>query len=155
MNKKILMFLSLFSLVLMLSVYYVSLDHQDIKVVSVNSNVEKEIDLTSTSLQNSINNKMKEEMAKYEEQVASSKVSEADKNTALTKIQNLKDVMTLQDELVQFLKEKGYEATIEIKDQLIHISLFQQKDDKQLAKDIMDLIYQKVQGNYYLELSFK
>ena len=153
MNKSLFMFLTLFSMVLMLAVYYVSLDHDEVQVVSVQSETSNE--LNHTSLQKAINQKIENQIAHYEELIASSNTKENEKTSALTKIEQLKQMKQTQDELVAYLEANKFHATIEIQDSLILITLFDQKEDQTIAKKVMDLIYEKSNGNFYLELSFK
>lgn len=154
MNKKLLMFLSLFCLVLMLSIYYVSLENET-QVISVNSDVEVAKVLSTKELQNKINDNLKQELKIHNEKLASSTTSEENKKASLLAVERIEKVITKQNEIVSKLKEAGYDVTIEIQDTLIHICLFNQKEDQKLAKEVMDLVYQLVNGDYYLELSFK
>ena len=147
MNKQALAFLTMFSLILMLSVYYVTLPPDSISVMeetdgskeetNISDEQEKEED-TSTSkneqtdsdkLQEEINQKKEEELLKQ-----SSVVADANSNG---------------------LKNEGYQSAVEIHEGTCVVSIFEQKDDADLAKKIMNKVYELTNHKYLVELTFK
>lgn len=152
MNKAWVLFVSMFSLVLLLSVYYVSMDHEEVTKVAIQP---KSMKIQADSLQDKINAKLNLQINGCNEIIASDKSSDEDKNKALKDIDNYKQLIELQNEIVEKASEQGYKISIEIKDEVAYVSIFEQKDDKQIAKKVMDLVYALLKGNYFVEVSFQ
>lgn len=159
MNRQALAFLTLFSLILMLSVYYVTLPPDATSVMSEQDQQPKEEisenENARTSLQEEADKKKDEEINKNSNIVSSPDNSDADKQKALETIDQLKDAKALQDEIVKALSDAGYMAAVEINDQTCIVSIFEQEESKELAKSIMKLVNSKVKDQYLVEVTFK
>lgn len=173
MNKQALAFLTMFSLILMLSVYYVTLPPDSISVMeeadgskeetNISDEQEKEED-TSTSkneqtdsdkLQEEINQKKEEELLKQSSVVADANSNDDKKKDALSTIDQLKDEQSLQKTVADGLKNEGYQSAVEIHEGTCVVSIFEQKDDADLAKKIMNKAYELTNHKYLVELTFK
>lgn len=173
MNKQALAFLTMFSLILMLSVYYVTLPPDSISVMeetdgskeetNISEGQEKEED-TSTSkneqtdsdkLQEEINQKKEEELLKQSSVVADANSNDDTKKDALSTIDQLKEEQSLQKTVADGLKNEGYQNAVEIHEGICVVSIFEQKDDADLAKKIMNKVYELTNRKYLVELSFK
>lgn len=176
MNKQALAFLTMFSMVLMLSVYYVTLPSDSTKSVmkeetgsKANSTVSKTKDTSKTSeqksdtskkdqastLQAEINQKKEVEMNKQSEIVANANSDEASKSAALATIDALKQQKALQKTLSDGLKKDGYKTAVEINDTTCIISVFDQKEDKSIAKKILVSATTLTNNKYLIEVAFK
>ncbi len=174
MNKQALAFLTMFSLILMLSVYYVTLPSDTISVMNNKKETEKEKKElndkqkaekeTSTSkkeqeqsdkLQEEINQKKEEELLKQSSVVADAKSDDATKEDALSAIDRLKEEQSLQKKASDSLKEDGYQNAVEIHEGTCVVSIFEQKDDAEAAKKIMNKVYEITNYKYVVEVAFK
>ena len=158
MNKQALAFLTLFSLILMLSVYYVTLPMDTASVMGENTNAEEsQADNPSqrTSLQEEAGKKKDDEITKNSNTVSSPDASDADKQKALETIDELKNDKAMQEDVAALLNDNGYMAAVEIMDGTCIITVFEQEDSAQTAKKIMNLAQSKVQQQYLVEVAFK
>lgn len=176
MNKQALAFLTMFSMILMLSVYYVTLPSdnvksvmkdentkQDSKTVSKREDTSKKADkkkATVTSdeaqkLQTVINQKKDSEINKHSEVIANEGANEDAKKQALAKLDVVKQQKTLQQTIVDALLKEGYKTAIEINDTTCMVNVFEQKNDKTIAKQILLKTSELTNNNYLMEVAFK
>lgn len=180
MNKQALAFLTMFSLILMLSVYYVTLPADSTTVMSEESseqgkaldedaqqttdkkqttgesqeeNTSKE--QSAAALQDSINQKKEEEINKNSSVIGDAKNSDTDKKEALATIDELKNEKSLQQSIVEALKKEGYSGAVEINGDTCIVTLFDQKDDKEIAKKVMQKTGNMTNNKYLIEVTFK
>ena len=175
MNKQALAFLTMFSLILMLSVYYVTLPADSTSVMEEQApQSDKKADKEntaaktedaqgkteeaqeqkkdtsesadgSTKLQDSINQKKEEEINR----------NDSAKKEALAAIDELKDEKSMQKSVADLLKKDGYQTAVEINGDTCIISVFEQKDDKNVAKTIMQKAQEATNHKYLMEVTFK
>lgn len=164
MNKQALAFLTMFSLILMLSVYYVTLPADTTAVVSTESGDDLGNDQSDTSnekeqdienLKEEINKKNDEEVKKNSDVVSNKESSDAQKQAALATIDTLKNDKAVQDDLGKALGDQGYASVVEVKEGTCRISVFDQSEDKEVAKKIMTTANEKTAGKYLVEVAFK
>ncbi|MCR0203881.1 stage III sporulation protein AH [[Clostridium] innocuum] len=188
MNKQALAFLTMFSLILMLSVYYVTLPADSTSVMEEQSTQTKEEtkqetatstpsenekqdqskteeaqeqkkdtseSADSSKLQDSINQKKEEEINRNSSVVADTKSDDAAKKEALAAIDELKDEKALQKSVADILKKEGYQTAVEISENTCIITVFEQKDDKNAAKTIMQKAQEATNHKYLMEVTFK
>ena len=155
MNKQALAFLTMFSLILMLSVYYVTLPADSTSVMEEQApQSDKKADKEntaaktedaqgkteeaqeqkkdtsesadgSTKLQDSINQKKEEEINRNSSVVADTKSDDSAKNEALAAIDELKDEKSMQKSMADLLKKDGYQKAVEINRDTCIISVFE------------------------------
>ncbi len=164
MNKQALAFLTMFSLILMLSVYYVTLP-SDTTTVMKETDVTKEsakVKEKNTSkvneadqLQEKINEKKDEEMNKQSSHVADKKKNEDEKKDALEQIDALSEEKKLQQKIIDELAKDHIKCAVEIKETTCIITVFEQKDDAKLANKIMQKANKITNQKYFLEVAFK
>ncbi len=152
MNKACVLFVSMFSLVLLLSVYYVSMDHEEVSKVAIQPKTMK---VQADNLQEKINAKLNLLINSCNEIVANDKSNEEAKSKALNDIDTYRQLIELQNKIVDEASKQGYKISVEIKDEIAYVSIFEQEDNKQLAKDVMDLVYALLKGQYFVEVSFQ
>ena len=184
MNKQALAFLTMFSLILMLSVDYVTLPdstsvmeeqapQSDKKADKENTAAktedaqgkteeaqEQKKDTSesadgSTKLQDSINQKKEEEINRNSSVVADTKSDDSAKKEALAAIDEMKDEKSMQKSVADLLKKDGYQTAVEINGDTCIISVFEQKDDKNVAKTIMQKAQEATNHKYLMEVTFK
>ena len=157
MNKQALAFLTLFSLILMLSVYYVTLPSDVTAVVSEETQETSEDaadtsgsnqEDTSARLQDTIAQTLNEKINAAKAVMADAESSESDKQDALATIEKLEQVQTKVQEL-------GYENAVEISDGTCRITLYNCEENKDTVNQVMNAAYGVVKENYLLEVTFK
>lgn len=162
-NKKNIWFLTLFSLILVLSVYYITMPSEllltnleNIEPVSEEASVEIEESDVISAL------KLKDEEERLEELDAlklilmDTKSSVDEKNSAFDKMKSLDINKSEEEKLMNLVKENlKLDSFVKIEGNNIKVIVDSDKKDTTLANDIMRLI----QGNYetkkYITVEFK
>lgn len=185
MNKQALAFLTMFSLVLMLSVYYVTLPSDTTSVMSEDTSQqsaaeekpetedekatvqEDEEELkkqegnqqsnakTADELQQEIDQRKDEELNRSSSVVSQNDEDEDSKKEALMTMDTLKTQKELQGTIRQALKEAGYDNAVEIQNQTCIVTVYNQEDDETLAKTIMNKTSEITNQKYFIEVAFK
>ena len=151
MNKQALAFMSMFTLVLMLSIYYVSLDE-----TLVPKPTEVVNDVTSVmSLMKEQNLEATETLlSQLKEQLGSSQISEEKKKEILNEISKVEKNKEVEEKIVKVLMDKQIKSVVRIENEIVHVSIFEiEKSDKK-AEEIMKLIYPHIQVQQTIELIF-
>lgn len=151
MNKQALAFLSMFTLVLMLSIYYVSLEDEPLTSVIAPPTT---IDTAVSALKTKIINSKNEIILTLKEVIASKTSSQEDKNKALKEVDEIEGSKTQEKQIEQLLKEKGYTSVVEIEKSVVKIYLFEAEKGSDKATEILSLVYPKLIENQTMELVF-
>ena len=160
MKKQALAFLTLFSLILMLSVYYVTLPNEVTSVMSEEDTADAADEQpqqreTSATLQEEIAARMSEKLNEAQAVMADSAAGEAEKEAALQTIEANETVSQLQQQVIDHLQEIGWDCAVEISDGVCRVTLFEQDEDKAVVTQVMNETYSVVNGNYLIEVAFK
>ena len=150
MNKQALAFISMFTLVLMLSIYYVSLE-----TIPPQSNTPVN-DITSVmAVLNEQNQEKKDTLVlQLKEQLASSETSEEKKKEVLSKIETIENSKLTEEKIVAALEQKGFKSVVNIEDDIVKTSVFEVEKSNEKAAEIMRLIYPLISSNQTIELVF-
>lgn len=151
MNKQALAFMSMFTLVLMLSIYYVSLDE------TIN-NRPQEVVQDVTSVMSMMKEKNIEDTEKtllqLKEQLGLSQISEEKKKEILNEIERIEENKKVSDKISEILTNKQVKNVVQVENEVIHVNVFEiEKSDKK-AEEIMKMIYSHVMDNQTIELIF-
>lgn len=176
MNKQALAFLTMFSLILMLSVYYVTLPNDNMSVMTQDGKAQseammeeenkeenkentKETEEKNTdevlALQEEIEKKEDEEIHKQETIVSKDNTSSEDKQNAVAKMESIKDAKELQKKIVEALKQQNIKSTVEITDKNCIINVFNMENNMENAKKAMNAAYSITKDAYFIEVVFK
>ena len=150
MNKQALAFISMFTLVLMLSIYYVSLE-----TIPPQSNTPVS-DITSVmAVLNEQNQEKKDILVlQLKEQLASSETSEEKKKEVLSKIETIENSKQTEEKIVAALEQKGFKSVVNIEDDIVKTNVFEVEKSNEKAAEIMRLIYPLISSNQTIELVF-
>ena len=162
MNRQSLAFLTMFSLILMLSVYYVTLPYDTTSVMSTQDGEElddskqnEEQVNDAEKLQKEITSKQESEVKKNSDVVSDSKSSDAQKQEALETIDTLKGDQANTEALKQELEKAGFMSAIEITEGTCKISVFDSEDNEANAKKVMKIASDATENKYLIEVTFK
>lgn len=162
MNRQALAFLTMFSLILMLSVYYVTLPADTTSVMSTEngedlSDTEHEEEQVNDAekLQQEITSKKEEEIKKNADVVSSTDSSDAQKQEALETIDNLKTDQAAAEDVKKALNDAGFQSAVEISEDTCKINIFDQEDNEENAKTVMKVANQQTGDKYLIEVTFK
>ena len=165
-NKKNLWFLTLFSLILVLSVYYVTMPNELLLTnnsATVNKTEEenKEVVVVDESdLLTSLRVESDEEVSKEIEELkvvlTDSKSSVEEKNQAFDKMKSLNNIKAEEEKLQNKIKEElNLSSFVKKTDDNIKVVISSNKHDTTLANKIMRLIQSNYDKKMYISVEFK
>lgn len=147
MKKQALAFFTMFSLILMLSIYYITLP-KEVNTTKKSESVISTLDDDSK--------KSKETTKENNDQVISNpEASDDEKDEAISENEQLKENAKKEKEYQKVVKALGYENSVEIKEKTIYVSVSGEKEDDKIARSIMKALYEKTNNAYFIEISFK
>ena len=163
-NKKNLWFLTLFSLILVLSVYYITMPNE--LLLTNNSPVLKEdtkktaVTVEEAEVLTTLRVKSDEELDKtlnsLKEVLSDSKSSANEKNEAFEKIKALNENKNLEIDLEKMIKEKyKLKSFVKINDNNIKATINSTKHDISLANKIMRSIQEKFNDKKNITIEFQ
>ena len=159
-KKQNLWFLTLFSLVLVLGVYYVTMPSD----VIVNKEENDEVQATIEVLENEYLMVLKQEKEEerttlkkeYEQILNSSTTTSEEKNNAYLQIKNLTE-LTSEEELLQnnIKKEFELDSFVKINEDNIQVVIIKDSHDTSLANNIMRFIQENYDTKKTISVEFK
>lgn len=148
MNKQALAFISMFTLVLMLSVYYVSLEEENSQIP--NNEVVDVMAMMHERNEEEKDNKLLE----LKEVLGSKQSSEEKKKEVLTQIETIESNTLIEKKIIDKLKEKGIKSLVVIDEKIVKVNIFEIEKSDQKANEIMNVIYTVIKPNQSIELVF-
>ena len=159
-NKKNLWFLTLFSLVLVLSVYYVTmpkellLTNNSETIESTNINIE-ESSIVETLKQEDNTNTL-EEINKLKETISNSETTAVDKNEAFDTLKILNQISSKEELLEEKVKNNyNLDSFVKIDGDQIRVVIDSDEHTNTLANDIMRTIQSNFDTKQYISIQFK
>lgn len=161
-NKKNIWFLTLFSLILVLSVYYITMPTELLltKVEKDNNKTEvvikeKESEVLS-ALRVAADETLLEEIDALKIVMADEKATVDQKNEAFEKMKALNINKGEETDLEKKIKEKlGYKTFVKIKDDQIKVVVDNKEHNTSVANSIMRFIQEKYDTRKYITIEFK
>lgn len=163
MNKQNLWFLTLFSLILVLSVYYITmpndllLANKDSEVVT-NGNVTSEVEEVSSliAMRVSLEEERQNEMDVLQEQLVSEEVSGEEKNNAYEKLKYLNELQGKEEKHEKAIKKEfGIDCFVKIDNSNINIVCVSDKHDSTLANNIMRSVQKDYKSKMFITVKFQ
>ena len=166
-DKKNLWFLTLFSLVLVLSIYYVTMPNELLVTnngnVDTTSNNEKEeitVSVTESDVISALKvedeNDTLEEINTLKETLTNTEESVDKKNEAYDKIKELNEKSGKEETLENILKEKyKYDAFVKIDGDQVRVVIGTKDHSTELANEIMRLVQEQFDNKMYISVQFQ
>lgn len=166
-NKKNLWFLTLFSLILVLSVYYVTMpsellmttnnDYTNTEEVSKEEptvNVEESSILTALRIE--AEEQVSNELEELQAILVNADASAEEKNLAYEKIKNINNIRTEEEKLENEIKENfNLKAFVKINGDQIRVVISSNSHDNELANNIIRKIQENYEQNKYISVKFQ
>ena len=167
-NKKGLWFLTLFSLILVLSVYYITMPNE--LLLTNNSNYQTSSDNVSktnneviikdseliTSMRVELDSERTSLINELQGKLSDSKLSVDEKNEVYEDLRYLSNIASLESTLESKIKsEFKLNSFIKITDDLIEVTISSSNHDKSLAINIMKSLQEEFTLKKYISVSFK
>ena len=165
MNKKNLWFLTLFSLVLVLSIYYVTMPNDllkastssisnTIKKASKVNEVTKEADAI-TALKVEDEAKTKDTLGELQKKITNSDTTTDEKNKAYEEIKSINNNSGLEETIEKNINSQyNCEAFAKIEDSTVKVVVDKCDNSKSLANNIMRLVQEQFTDKMYISVKF-
>ena len=162
-NKKSLWFLTLFSLILVLSIYYITMPSE--LLLTGNTNISKEeneptVNIEETDILVALRVEADEEMSKeisdLELILTNSNSTTEEKNKAYEKIKDLNNIRSIEEKLESQIKESHkLESFIKIKGNNISVIVKSKEHSHNIANNIMRTIQSNYEDSKYITVKFQ
>ena len=160
-NKSNLWFLTLSSIILVLSIYYIGgINETDKMVFSANTSDEEVVVIEEsealTAMRISKEEEHLNELTVLQEVLLNQKSTTDEKNDAYEKIKLLNDKKSLEEKLEsKILQELKVTSFVEIDDDKIKVIISNKDDSFKLANNVIKLINANVKDNFYVTVKFQ
>lgn len=165
-NKKSLWFLTLFSLILVLSIYYITMPSELLLTTNSNKISEKTEEDTPTvtieksdilvALRSESDDTMTKEVNSLKEVITNSESSIEEKNKAYEKIKELNDKRGEEEKLEEQIKSAySLDSYVKIKENEINVTISSDKHDEKLANNIIRTIQENYKDQKYITVKFQ
>ena len=162
-NKKNLWFLTLFSLILVLSVYYITMPNE--LLLTNNSEVVEKEDIIETNieelsvveaLKTEDNTNTLEEINKLKETIAKKDATNEDKNEAFDALKTLNQISSKEELLEEKIKTThNLDSFIKIDGDQIRVVIDSDEHSNTIANNIMKTIQNNFDTKQYISIQFK
>lgn len=159
-NKKNLWFLTLFSLVLVLSVYYITMPSELLMTNNGDTEANIDVDIEEASIIETLkqedDNNTLDEINKYKETISNSESTTDDKNEAFDAIKMLNQISSKEELLEEKVKTThNLDSFIKIDGDQIRVVIDSDDHSSSLANDIMRTIQSNFDTKQYISIQFK
>ena len=160
-NKQNLWFVTLFSLILILGIYYVSIDDEVASVLKAEDNNAQEevIEITENDALVALEVENDEEkqalMEEYQEVLLDEKSTIQEKNVAYENLQKLNNSKGEENKIKNMIKEKfNLDAFVKIKDNTISVVVASKGHDTEKANNIIRSVQELYDDEMYITVKF-
>ena len=159
-NKKGVWFLTLFSLILVLSVYYITMPTELLITNKVEENAKPTVKTDESSILVALrvesNEEVEKEMDSLKKIISDSKSSIEDKNAAFEKMKELNTNRSKEEILEEKIKTTyKLESFIKIDSKIVSVTVKSNKHDKELANNIMRAIQEEFKEKIKITVKFE
>lgn len=162
-NKQKLWFLTLFSLILILSVYYITMPSELLTTTtSLNDEKQKEVIVNTSELSSldSLQVELDEERSnlalEYNTIITNKDSSVEDKNNAYEGLKNIEDLKAKEESLKSKIKkELSLDSFVKIENKDVNVIIKSEKHDYSLANKIMVLVQKEFKEKVYVSVKFQ
>lgn len=166
-NKKNLWFLTLFSLILVLSVYYITMPSEllmttnnDYTTQEVAKTEEPAVNVEESNILTALRIESEEQVSSELEELqailVNADASPEEKNLAYEKIKNINNIRTEEEKLEKEINETfNLKAFVKINGDQIRVVISSDKHDNELANNIIRKIQENYEQNKYISVKFQ
>ena len=166
-NKKNLWFLTLFSLILVLSVYYITMPSEllmttnnDYTTQEVSKTEEPTVNVEESNILTALRIESEEQVSSELEELqailVNADASPEEKNLAYEKIKNINNIRTEEEKIEKQINETfNLKAFVKINGDQIRVVISSDKHDTELANNIIRKIQENYEQNKYISVKFQ
>lgn len=161
-NKRSLWFLTLFSLILVLSVYYITMpsellmatNKEDTETVSASAQNEESAELVALRVE--AEEKMLDQITELKKVLTDSKSTTEEKNKAFEKMQELNKNRGTEEKIENKIKnEFNLKSFVSIDETSVSVTVDSTKHDKEIANKIMRLVQGEFETSMSISVKFQ
>ena len=159
-NKQSLWFLTLFSIILVLSVYYIAMPNNTLATLNSIENTNENITIKETDSLTSLRIEREEEllstMSELQSILLNEKATIEEKNIAYEDLQVLNSTKGKEEEIEKLLKEEfELHAFVKIKKDIISVTISKKDHDNDIANKIIRKIQSLYTDKMYITVKFQ
>ena len=159
-NKQSLWFLTLFSIILVLSVYYIAMPNNTLATIKENSDIIETIDIMETDSLAALRVESDEEiettMQQLQEVLLNETTTLEEKNKAYEKLQSINTNKGKEENIEKLINENfKLQSFVKINNDNIKITISKKDLDKKLANDIIRKIQEQYTNKMYITIKFQ
>ena len=160
-NKRSLWFLTLFSLILVLSVYYITMPSElfmkeDEQTETVSATAENEESAELVALRVESEEKMLDEITELKKILTDSNATSEEKNAAFEKMKKLNKNIFMEESLENKIQnEFNLKSFVSIDETNVAVTVDSKKHDKKLANDIMRSVQEEFENMVSVSVKFQ
>ena len=164
-NKQKLWFLILFSLILVLSVYYITMPNDllvnkvDEKTTTKSSKKEdKDVEETNSlvAMRVSLEEERQEQMVSLQEKLTNEDATTEEKNNAYEQLKYLNQLQGTEENIEKQIKDElKLDSFVKIDNKNIEVVVIKDKHDASVANNIMRLVQSNYEDKMYITVTFK
>ncbi len=164
-NKQKLWFLTLFSLILVLSVYYITMPNDllvnkvDEKTTTKSSKKEdKDVEETNSlvAMRVSLEEERQEQMVSLQEKLTNEETTTEEKNNAYEQLKYLNQLQGTEENIEKQIKDElKLDSFVKIDNKNIEVVVIKDKHDASVANNIMRLVQSNYEDKMYITVTFK
>lgn len=159
-NKQSLWFLTLFSIIMVLSVYYIAMPNNTLATIKENESEVETLNITESDSLAALRVQDEEEtqttLNELQSILLNDKSTLEEKNTAYESIQNINTNKGKEENIEKLIEEKfGYKSFVKIKNDNINITISNKTHDVKLANQIIRSIQSNYINKMYITVKFQ
>ena len=163
-NKQNLWFLTLFSLILVLSVYYITMPNdlltkaQEENVEEKDKKVKETVEEVSslTAMRVSLEEERQDKMDDLQEQLTSDTIGNEEKNNLYEQLKYLNTLQSREEELEKAIKKEfKLDSFVKIDNNTVSVVCVSKEHNNSLANNIMRLIQSSYEDKMYITVKFQ
>ena len=159
-NKQNLWFITLFSLILVLGIYYVSMGDETISVLAGNNDVSEVVEVSESdvivALQVEDDEEVLEQMNEYQNILLDAEATIEEKNDAYNALQALSNSQSECEKIEKLITDEyKYDNFVKIEGDTISIVIASNKHDKELANKIIRSVQSLYDTQKYITVKFE
>lgn len=158
-NKQSLWFLTLFSIILVLSVYYIAMPNNTLATLKENDsiqtiNIEESDSLAALRVQ--CDEEIESTMNELQSILLNEETTLEEKNTAYEKIQNINSNKGKEESIEKLIEETfKYKSFVKIDNDKISVTISNKTHDVKLANEIIRKIQEQYTNKMYITVKFQ
>ena len=163
-NKQKVWFLTLFSLILILSVYYITMPSELLNTASLKSDDKSKNSVSATVTETDVVSLLEVEKdeerasmaAEYNSILTNSDSSTEEKNNAYEGLKEIDSIKSKEEEIKKKIKDKHkLNAFVKLNGNSVNITINKADHDYSLANDIMRLVQEEFKDKMYISVKFE